>query len=121
MTEQGPPRRVDLDLGDGHTLRFFGWAPDRDLNPQYEGIADEERSGAIVGHTRPDTGAYCESAITFDTPAMRAVMPDRPKWTVESWEPLTLTPSLQCFGRPDDFCSACGDHGFIRQGRWVRA
>lgn len=32
-------------------------------------------------------------------------------WQIESWEPLTLSPSLLCH---------CGDHGFIRGGRWVQ-
>lgn len=103
--------RVDLDLGNGHTLRFYGWGPDRTLNPQYIGTEDEQRSGAIVSHAKPD-GSYCEGAVTFDTPAMRKLAPGRPKWTVESSEPLTLTRSLRC---------SCGDHGFIRDGRWVRA
>jgi hypothetical protein len=35
------------------------------------------------------------------------------KWTVESVDPLTLSPSL--------LCRACGHHGFIRGGRWVPA
>lgn len=30
-------------------------------------------------------------------------------WTVEKLDPLTLSPSLLC---------SCGDHGFIREGRW---
>lgn len=36
-----------------------------------------------------------------------------PNWTVESLEPLTLSPSL--------LCRVCGCHGFIREGRWVPA
>lgn len=34
-------------------------------------------------------------------------------WTLESWEPLTVSPSLLCMG--------CGAHGFIREGKWVPA
>lgn len=50
---------------------------------------------------------------TFDVPSMRATMrPDRPLWQVQSWEPLTISPSVLC---------SCGDHGFIREGRWVPA
>lgn len=104
--------RVDLDLGDGHTLRYFRWAPDRELNPQYAGIPDAPKAGAIVGHQRPDDGSYCEGAVTFDVPAMRAQGREK-LWSVESFEPLTLSPSL--------LCTECGDHGFIRAGRWVRA
>lgn len=32
-------------------------------------------------------------------------------WKVESWEPLTLAPSLGC--------AACGLHGWIRDGSWI--
>jgi hypothetical protein len=100
-----------LDLGHGHTLRFFGWAPDRDLNPQYAGIPDEPHAGAIIDHPRPD-GAPCSGALTFDTPTMRRIRPGGDLWQVESWEPLTISPSVQC---------SCGDHGFVRDGRWVPA
>jgi hypothetical protein len=96
-----------LNLGHGHTLRFVGWAPERDLNPQYVGIPDDPKTGAIVGHVKPD-GAYCEGFVWFDTPTNRALA-HAPLWAVESWEPLTISPSLLC---------SCGDHGFIRAGRW---
>lgn len=33
-------------------------------------------------------------------------------WTLESRDPLTISPSLAC---------SCGDHGFIRGGQWVPA
>lgn len=85
-----------------------------------------ERAGAIVGHVRPDDGAYCEGAIIFDSSTMRRLNPARPRWQVLSWEPLTLTPSLLCKARrfgPDGPIpgTECGDHGFIRGGRWERA
>ncbi len=100
-----------LDLGHNHTLRYTTWAPDRGLNPQYADLPDVERIGAIVAHHKPD-GSSCEGAIFFDSETARRVLPDRPRWTVQSWEPLTLNPSLLCH---------CGDHGFIRDGRWVQA
>ncbi|MGZ6281702.1 MAG: hypothetical protein ACXWQ5_00145 [Ktedonobacterales bacterium] len=34
-------------------------------------------------------------------------------WTLNSLDPLDVSPSL--------LCTACGDHGFIRGGKWVRA
>lgn len=121
---------VDLDLGDGHTLRFHQWAPDRTIEAnriRYEGIPDVEKSGASVAHCRPDDGTPCHGGITFDSPSMRATgKPDRALWQVQSWEPLTISPSLLCkmpkFG-PDGPIpgTECGDHGFIREGRWVRA
>jgi len=101
-----------IDLGAGHLLRFVHWAPDRDLNPQYDGLPDVDRWGAILAHPHPVTGNECEGSLTFDGPVQRQLEPARPKWQVESWEPLTISPSVLC---------ACGDHGFIRQGRWVTA
>ena len=100
-----------IDLGDGHALRYSRWSPDRDLNPQYEGIPDVERYAAIVRHTSP-SGEPCMGGITFDGEVSRQIEPGKAVWTVESWDPPSFSPSLLC---------SCGDHGFIRQGRWVRA
>ena len=99
-----------IDLGHDHHLRYVGWRPDRALNPQYEHLEDEERTGAIVSHLLPDDSP-CEGFVHFDTPVNRA-LGHEPRWTVESWEPLTLAPSLLC---------SCGDHGFVRDGQWVAA
>lgn len=119
-----------LDLGDGHWLEYTSWAPDRELNPQYEGIPDEPRWGALVGHSLRSGddlcawrgGVECIASVTFDGPVQRqmsvaqrthgGVNPEAPFWQIESWEPLTISPSLLCH---------CGDHGFIRGGLWVRA
>lgn len=49
------------------------------------------------------------SAIAFDVPENDYV-PAEGKWQVESWEPITLSPSL--------LCTACGHHGFLRNGQW---
>lgn len=117
------PDRFDLDLGDGHWLRFHQWSPDRALNPHYDGIPDEPRAGALVYHLRPD-GTMCTGGITFDTPVMRQLVPERAMWQIESWKPLTISPSLLCKApvyAGDEVVGECGDHGFIRQGRWERA
>jgi hypothetical protein len=98
----------EIDLGDGHTLRWLAWAPDRALNPQFADIPDDERCGAIVKHPRAD-GGVCESYIGINP----AINTDAACWQVVSWEPLTLSPSL--------LCRVCGDHGFIREGKWVKA
>ena len=113
--------KVDLDLGEGHLLTFSSWSPDRELNPQYAGIPDIPKCGAIIAHPRAD-GKYprsdgspriCRSGIFFDVGQVRQVFGDKPIWHVESWEPLTLSPSV--------LCRECGDHGFVRSGKWVRA
>jgi hypothetical protein len=101
-----------IDLGHGHTLRYFEWSPDRVLNPQFDGIPDAPKAGAIIDHPHAKTGEPCSGAITFDVPSMRATRPDSALWQVESWDPLTISPSVLC---------SCGDHGFIRNGRWEPA
>lgn len=88
-----------IDLGDGHTLTFA----------QYEG----EVSGCSIAHKKPD-GSDCDGWVAFAGRAWsRAFSGNIATWTVESEKPLTLSPSVRC--------RACGDHGFVRDGRWVRA
>jgi hypothetical protein len=111
-TDVRSEREFDLDLGDDHALAFTSWKPDRELNPQYADLPDVERVGALVRHKRPD-GGDCWSAVHFDNPVAWRVFNPQSIWTVESWEPLTLRPSL--------LCRVCGDHGWIVQGRWKRA
>jgi hypothetical protein len=104
-----------LDLGSGHWLEYTSWSPDRELNPQYDSIPDTEKWGAIVGHPLQPGDEQCAwrgectGSIAFDGPAQQQ-LGERPTWTVECWEPLTISPSLLCH---------CGDHGFIRSGQWV--
>jgi hypothetical protein len=103
----------EIDIGHGHFIEYFCWKPDRDLNPQYDGIPDIEKCGLQVRHSAPD-GTECCSAIHFDLPEVKTIFPDpRGLWSVESWEPLTISPSLLCL--------RCGDHGFIRGGKWEPA
>lgn len=107
-----PESDFPLDFGDGHRGKILGWHPDRELNPQTAGIPDVEKWGMEILHTNP-AGEPCAGFVTFDGDVQRQVEPNRPnRWTVESWDPLTLSPSVLC---------SCGDHGFVRNGRWVRA
>lgn len=101
-----------IDLGDSHAIEIAVWDPDLDLNPSAVKYKDQLplKCSGIMHHMLPG-GQKCEGAITFDSPIAREVF-NGPFWTVHSWEPLTLTPSLLCH---------CGDHGFITNGKWVRA
>ena len=106
------PETFDLDLGDGHWLEWMAFAPDRSIAKNadtYKDVPDDPRVGAMVTHAtdKTETG-LCAGYIGIN-PALNTA---HATWRVESWEPLTLSPSLLC---------SCGDHGFIRNGKWVRA
>lgn len=104
----------DLDLGDGVYMVFTCWKPDRTLNPQYAHLADIEKVGALYLHPAPSKPeGYCMGAITFDSDVARQVFPTHPRWTVDAWDPLSLSPSL--------LCRSCGHHGFVKNGKWVGA
>lgn len=94
--------RFVADLGDDHWL--LSWYVTADGAVPGVDRATEEREGAIVLH-RQANGHFCPGTVWFRPGT-------RPSWTVESWDPLTISPSLLCH---------CGDHGFIREGKWVRA
>src|SRR6266542_5551415 len=97
------PKPGTLDLGDGFSARYYVWSPDRDLNPQYEGIPDQDRAGLIL------TCPHGEAGVPF----AGRVPGGGQGWRVLSEDPLTLEPSIL----PPD----CGCHGFIREGRWISA
>lgn len=112
-----------VDLGDNHWLKFVRWDPDfsiegnRALWGQHENIIKAHPlCGANVIHRCSTETGFHSGAIHFRTPA--TALWDRREadhcWEVQSWQPLTLSPSLL------SHC-ACKDHGFIREGRWVRA
>lgn len=110
MDRHFPPPDNAVDIGHGHSITWFGWFPDRDLNPQYDGVPDIDRMGVTIWHPAPD-GGQCAGAITFDVPGVAALRPGGPVWQVISLDPLHVEPSV--------LCRACGDHGFIRGGAWI--
>lgn len=99
----------EIDLGSGFSMTIHGWSPDRSIPAnaeRYKDIPDIPRSGALI---------YCphgRAGITFDVPGVAEVFGE-PRWTVEQWEPLTISPSI--------LAKTCGCHGFIREGKWVSA
>jgi hypothetical protein len=95
-----------LDFGSGYTGRWVGWHPDRELNPQYAGIEDLECAVLLL------TCPHGEGGVPTHPPEYADVF-KQDAWTVESWDPLTLSPSI--------LRTECGCHGFIRNGGWVPA
>jgi hypothetical protein len=72
--------------------------------------------GAVVPHLRDDN-RWCAGSIAFTGHTVDG----HATWDVECWEPLTLSPSLLCKYSTDQGKTFCGDHGYIREGKWVKA
>jgi hypothetical protein len=101
-----------LDLGDNHWLDW--------LVTDFE---SKERCGAIITHLsdKTETGR-CDGMVEWAPTKFAREHPERltereqnqVRWTLEGVadEHITLSPSILC---------QCGDHGFIRDGKWVRA
>lgn len=89
---------LPIDLGHGVSMAW--------------GTRNGERVGLLERHATPD-GEECTGSVAFDMPGAEEWRPGGPFWHVESWEPLTISPSV--------LCRTCGNHGFIRNGRWVPA
>jgi len=86
------------DLGTGH-----GYV-------KYVNQADQW-CGIIEFHQLLD-GEWCGESVPFQGFDNDQ---SRPQWNVESFDPLTLSPSILC--SPEK--GGCGSHGYIRQGQWV--
>jgi hypothetical protein len=52
-------------------------------------------------------------SLPLRTEAGMRAFPDGPHWTLETQEPITITPSVRC--------RTCGKHGWIKGGEWVPA
>lgn len=101
----------DLVLGEERVAWWTCWKPDRELNPQYVDLPDEPRLGLLIQHgDLKENGTCCFGGLNFDCEVARRVFPNQARWTVEKWEPLTLSPSILVHG-------CC--HGWIRDGKWV--
>jgi hypothetical protein len=87
---------VVVDLGHGHAMELRSWKGEvAGLNLHHPGC----KSPSFIPFTaRSWAREFCGGIIS---------------WEVLQDDPLTLSPSL--------LCRACGDHGYVRDGRWVQA
>ena len=93
---------MSIDIGHGVTLSRIG---------HYKGCIQDGVAGYIEEH-RNQEGDPCYGSMF----ACKECAPDgRPVWETngEPIESLTLSPSI--------LCRACGNHGWIRDGKWVPA
>lgn len=107
----------EVNLGHEHYISYVSWKPDDlESNRRLYGtpLPRVEKFGIAIRHPKPGVpGVWCRGYVQLDVPELRLIgNKDDQVWRVESWTPLTLTPSVAC---------KCGDHGFIREGRWVPA
>lgn len=100
-----------IDIGHGFSYSFIGWAPDRDIPAnaeRFKDIPDIPRVGALIKCPHETEGM-----IYFDTPEVREVFAHGPFWTVISYKPLHVEPSI--------LRRECQCHGFIRDDKWIPA
>lgn len=89
-----------IDIGHGHSIEFVKYEAD-------------PRTAINDYHLNKD-GKECTGFISFKEGAWAKSFDNKiTTWDVISLEPLTLFPSI--------LCRACGEHGFIRDGKWVPA
>jgi hypothetical protein len=96
-----------IDLGNGYSYRWIGWYPDRTIESnavRYKDHPDLEKACILL------TCPHGEGAVDTHPPEYNEVF-HKEGWTVVSWEPLTLTPSIHRL--------ECGCHGYITEGKWV--
>lgn len=84
--------KPDVWLDDNHAVEFTTRQ------------GDTEPSGALLPHRKPD-GDWCVGGFDWRGPG--------PNWTLVSMDPLHVEPSIHCL--------SCGEHGFIRDGKWIPA
>lgn len=92
-----------LDIGHNHKVKFFTHTNSGDV-----------LTGAFILHPKgpKDTGAYpgedwCLGSVGFDIPENTS--DTGAKWELRNLNPLHIEPSVLC---------DCGDHGWIRNGKW---
>lgn len=76
---------------------------------------DGQMNGGLLWHRKPidklsATPGWCVGGFCTRPEGNPK---NAPIWTLESKDPITLSPSFLCGG--------CGHHGFIRNGKWVGA
>jgi hypothetical protein len=72
--------------------------------------------GYIENHPRPDDGQPCAGVVLLKSAKQPSTTRNTPRWRLVDGTPeapLTLEPSIKC--------RTCGNHGHVRDGKWVPA
>lgn len=91
----------NVDIGEGHSLQFLSYqgSPRVAVNIFHMNSKGEPCAGFAPFANRAWANSFEPGAIAT--------------WDVQNDDPLTITPSI--------LCRACGDHGYVTNGRWVKA
>lgn len=84
--------KKDVELDENHILQWT----------YIEG--EKEPAGCLFAHHKPG-GGWCIGGFQW-----KPRQPG-PLWELHSLEPLHVEPSI--------LCHTCGEHGFIRDGKWI--
>lgn len=98
MTAPLDPPADAIDIGGDHRIKLAS----------FEG----EPAGIDYWHLKPD-GSWCKGWADFRGSKWAVQFGPNTGWELVKLNPLTLAPSL--------LCRVCGDHGFIREGKWMTA
>lgn len=89
-----------IDLGHGHVAK---------PTQNREG----EHLGYVIDHPNAkDPSKQC-GGVVYLKGKSAPYGEGKDEWDLVSLDPLTLSPSV--------LCVTCGDHGFVREGKWVPA
>ncbi len=90
--------KPDLWLDERNCLEFVRWKQ------------ESEPYMARWWHKTPSDEGWCAESFAWRTPDPS--FSGRALWELQTFSPLTVSPSLLCLD--------CGAHGFIRDGKWDR-
>lgn len=107
LNEDGTPKDWVLELGHDHFAKPYGRYGDETNTVVGFHVLHKKGPNPVPTY---EGSEWCMGAIHLDVPQAEGLA--GAKWTLVSFEPLTVAPSLACH---------CGDHGFIRDGKWVIA
>jgi hypothetical protein len=92
-----------IDIGHGVAIKFTCYNPE-----DYPDAPNP--SGCLIRHPNAkDPSQDCYGGVVWWRPESEY---GRTVWTLNSLEPLDISPSVLC---------SCGSHGFIKAGRWMPA
>lgn len=104
-----PWAKGDLWLDENNFLDWVTWKPEGPNALPYMALWFHRPKNPQT-HNLDSLRGWCVGSFGWRNPDT-ASLNGRVTWTLDSWNPFTISPSLRC--------SDCGAHGFIREGKWL--